>query len=304
VEGKFACLKFAENMAEIPIKPEFIRKAPKKILNWYMSKFMPYAVREIEICSRQGYEILLPTLAKENAGLLEKIMEKVEAACIELGVKAMLAESGIYVSGNFFVPEGRLVKAFFLKQIIDKYLKTSAIKAESAELIIIAGDENYTKAIIEFLYRSFNYVGVILEGEDQGDYEEISAEIFDDCGLVLNFGRRGSYLLKDADIIVNLSEATKGYESFYKKGACYIELAGEKEKLKNLLAKREGITAVDKFNVEYMGERLGLIQYEMLVFLEQPDFMRCFQGKNIRRSFPLAAESLEKYSVKVRNLNI
>ena len=304
MKNKFALIKFAENMAKISVKHEIIRKAPEKIFNWYIEKLLPYSLKEIEICTSAGYEIILPMLNGDNAALLEKIMEKVEADCYDLGVRAVIADNGIAISENFFVPDGNIVKAFFVKVIMEKYLKSAEIDAANGSVIIIEGNEDETMALARFIYGGVNHLGIIVEEGNQADYEEFADEVFDDCGLMLNFGRRGSYLLKEADIIINLSKATKGYESFYKKGACYIELSASDEKLKSFLSKREGVLTVDKFSVEYAGNRLSLAQFELISFLTSPDFTRYANSKFNSKYFEQTAKSIEKQNIKIRNLNM
>ena len=304
MDNKFALIKFAKSMKEIPIKHEIFRKFPERVLKFYVNKSLYYAVDIVEICGISGYEITLPMLNEDNAALLGKIMEKVEGNCRDLGVRAIIAERGIPVAAGFFAPDGYLVKPFFLGAVIDKYLKFAGINPAQAQIIIIEGEEDFTKSIGKLIYNKFNYLGIILEANEQADYETFAAEIFDDCGLALNFGRRGSYLLKEADIIINLSDNSKGYESFYKKGVCYIELSTGNEKLKSLLANREGIAAVDKFNIEYMGERLNLAQYEMIAYLDLPDFARYAGNSNKEKHFSNAAKSIEGHNAKLRNLNM
>ena len=302
--GKFALIKFAKDKADIPVKHKIIRKMPEKILNRYVEKFLPYDIRDVEICGIEGFEITLPMLCGDNAALLEKIIGKVESECLDLGVKAIIADNGMPVGNDFFIPSGNLIKAFFISSIINKYLKPAKIDPAQASVIIIEGEAGYTKIIAKSIYNRFNYLGIILETSEQADYEEFSAAIFDDCGLAVNFGRRGSYLLKEADIIVNLSENPKGYETFYKKRACYIELSADREKIKNLLSKREGVIAVDKFNVEYRGELLSHIIYEMVTYLGLPDFARYINAKAKDRYFESAAKAIEKQSIKLRGLNM
>ena len=302
MEAKFANIRFARDITEIPM-PGIISKAPEKVLNWYINKFLPYAIKDVGICDLSGYEIILPVVSAENAGLLAKITEKVKADCEELNVKAVSVESGIRVEG-FFTADGNMVKAFFIKPVIDKYLKAAKINPAQAEIIVIEGSGDYTGSIVYYIYGKFNYLGIILEGSEQADYEELAAEIFDDCGLNINFGRRGSFLLKEADIIINLSASPKGYESFYKKGSCYIELSGGEGRLRDILIKRGDMLAIDKWSLEYGGEKLSLAQYEIATYLEIPDFAKYASSKNKEKYFTQAAKSIEKQNIKIRGLNI
>jgi len=294
--GKFAKVRLAKSIDEIELGHILIKKAPLFIQNWYVEKYKPLTIAEIELCGVSGFEIILS--CKDDESLL-KLAEEAK----NLGVRAMFSDDNISLPEGFFVPCGAFVKAFFLGHIIDKFSRAEKIDPSVLNIIIIEGGEYFTKAIIKALYNRLNYLGIIVEKSNTEVYNELALEIFNDCGLNINFGQRGSYLLKEADIIINLSEDKRGYESFYKKRACYVELAPIRDKLNDINGKRSDILAIDKFSVEYGGSILPLSQFELIMYLELSPFYNLINGRNVEESFSQVEYSLERRNIRARNLN-
>ncbi|MCL2564622.1 MAG: hypothetical protein FWE24_02275 [Defluviitaleaceae bacterium] len=296
MRGKFAKVRLAKTMDEIDWNNNFLKRAPRFIQNWYIDKYMPMVIEEVSIYGALGYEIILSRIDEEF------ILNFAEEAKY-LGVRAMFSEEEIPLPRGFFVPDGVVVKVFLLDCIIDKILRAVKIEPSKLSLIIIEGEEPFTKAVVELLYPRLNHLGIILESGGEQSYSGLAYEIFNDCGLNISFGERGSYLLKEADIIINLSENEKGYESFYKKNACYIELSSASSKINDIKLKRSDILTINKFNVEYEGEILPIEQFELFMYLELAAFYNFVSGRNVRNNIWQIKNWIEASNIKLRNMN-
>lgn len=294
--GKFAKVRLAKSIDEIEWGNNLAKKAPQFIQNWYIEKYMPMSIEEISILDALGFEIILSRLDED---FILKLEEEAKA----LGVRAIFTEDNIILPRGFFVPGGVFAKAFLLNHLIDRILRATKKEPARLSVIIIEGEVSFTKAVLRSLYPRLNHLGLILENGCEQDYNELAFEIFNDCGLNISFGERGSYLLKEADIIVNLSDKEKGYESFYKKNACYIELSGERSKINNIKLKRSDILTIDKFNIEYEGEILPIEQFELFMYLEIGAFYNFVNGRNREEKFRQIKNWIEASNIKLRNLN-
>ena len=296
MSGKFAKVRLNKNIDEIGFNNPLIKRSPAFIRKWYVENYMPLSVVKTTLCGVSGFEIALNC---DNDASLEIL--RCEAGA--LGVTTMFAAGDITLPHGFFLPTGQPAKALFLDKILDKAIRTKKIDPAHINLIIIEGGKAFTEVVLESLYHRFNYLGLILENSCSKDYSKLASYIFNDCGLNINFGRRGSYLLKEADIIINLSESERGYESFYKKKACYIELGLSGENPAHIREKRKDILAVDGFYLSYEGEILPLRLFEMLMYLDCKPFYNFVKGRNIGESFKAAKNWVEYRSINVRNLN-
>jgi len=296
MNGKFAKIRLAKTIDEIAWGNNLVKNAPRLIQNWYINKYMPMSIEEAEILGAPGFEI---TLSRPGGEFLLTLEEEAK----HLGIRAMFTNEDIPLPQGFFVPDGMFAKAFLLDIIIDKVLRTAQIAPAQLLVIIIEGEESLTKAVIESLYPRLNHLGVILENSNEQIYDRLAYEIFNDCGLNISFGARGSYLLKEADIIINLSDNVKGYESFYRKNACYIELSPECGKINDIKLKRSDILTIDKFNVEYESETLPIEQFELFMYLEIGAFYNFVNGRNRERGFRKVKNWIEASNIKLRNMN-
>jgi len=296
MRSKFAKIRPAAHIDELDFDHSFIKKAPFFIKKRYAKKFTPLGIIDTELCGLSGYEIVF---YGESAAYLEKL----EDTAKYLGVCAVYFDTDMPPIHGFFVPTGFYAKLFFLEQIIDKIVKVKKIEPAGLKLILIEGDEQITKALLRSLYERLNYLGLILENGHELLYSGLAYEIFENSGLNLSFGQRGSYLLKEADIIINLSEDNKGYESFYKKGSSYIELSENPAKLHDIYNKRLDILTVDKFSVDYEGSILPLKLFELILYLQSSSFYNFSGKKNVEENF-IETENWIKYrNIRAKKLN-
>jgi len=295
--GKFAKIKLAKNIDELNLSNGLVKKAPGFIRDWYVEKFVPISIKETSICSTQGYEMVL-------GGAEEKFILKLGEEARALGVRAMFTSDELLLPQGFYVPEGIFAKVFLLEQVIEKVVRKRKFDPSKLSMVIVAGDEAITKALLTELYAELNHLGVILEVEsDTSAYDDIAFDIFDDCGLTVNFGGQGSYLLKEADIIINLSEHGKANEHLYKKEACYVELAPGGDKARRISQRRSDVLLVDRFNVEFAGEHLTLEELELVMYVECAAFSSFVGGRNRDSCHVQVKNWLGLHEPRLRNLN-
>ncbi|MDR2899090.1 MAG: hypothetical protein LBU94_02125 [Clostridiales bacterium] len=276
----YGVIKYADNARPLT---EFIKKMPRFIYKWYISKYCNISVNEVSTGGYKGFEILINAVKNDvvndtylKGSIAGKILNKAYENNIISGVCP--AELEDKLMDGLYIPKGHLIKRFLLKKIIDRHIKSIKLDKRYIEYAVIEGEPVITRQVLFRLYPGVNNLSLILEGSDKNIYERAAGEIFDDSGLNINFGGKNSDFLKEADIIINLSENSKSYASFFKRGACYIELAENKEKLKRLMGTRQDMymPVVSKVNVGR--EPVDINLYEAVVFSQLPEFRAYVKG--------------------------
>jgi hypothetical protein len=280
MDYRYAVIRYAPDAVPLP---EIIKKAPRFIYKWYISKHCAVSVGEILTAGYKGFEIIINANKSDminDSYLKDRLTEKMLDVAYENNIiAAVCPEEFVENLMNYlYIPKEHLIKRFLLKKIIDRHIKNINLDKRYAEYAVIEGEPNVTQQILFQLYPEVNNLSLILENSDKDIYEHTAGAIFDDSGLNINFGGKNSDFLKEADIIINLSESSKSYASFFKRGACYIELAENKEKLNRLISSRQDMRMPVVSHVCAVKEAVDISLYEAIVFSQLPEFREYEKG--------------------------
>lgn len=274
---KFACIEYVKNTDEIPLKYNILKICPTKVMDWYVKKFNPFKIEDIEIANISGYKIKMPFTQDDIKNDLQKVnlitsktLSIIESYNIE--IITFPSDYEVILENNICEATGKYLMPFFLIESMIKALKIIGKKIKTAEVLIINGDSDLTKVIIDNIYLDVNYLCVLVDEDTEADFDFKISEVFDDSGLNLQISKNSKVQLKTADIIINTSNANNKYDFHYKRGAIYFDLSNNKRKYIELVNKRPDILTVDNFRVSYNEEFLSLQTLELAFFIKNSSY--------------------------------
>jgi len=244
----FAEIILIDDLSNIPIKFNLLRKAPGFMLDWYIRRFNPFTAEDTEILGERGYLVTLPLTSDDMRERPEYFSEQAAQTLHNLrdyGVGIVLPPAmpaGALGAAAFPdilpVADGNGVFAFFMMQAIDKTLKLAGKNIKTAEIVLIDGNQSLTQSVLDNIYPHVNYLTLITDE----DYSGKCAQIYSDCGLNMSVSDYNRSSLVSADIIINTREENK-FDFYYKRGAIYFELG--RRNGAETAAKRDDILIVD-----------------------------------------------------------
>lgn len=271
---KFTCIKCVENKQDIPIKNKIVSKLPWYFKDKYILKKMPYNIEDISFMDVPGLEVTLNFLEREMKGSkIERVIAYMLDDLYQREVCVAYTDTALqlhHTSIVFF--EGKNLMSFFIWPVIKKALKYTNKELRNVEIFIIDNDDdNNTYNIIEAIYEEINFLTLFTNrAEYFRNYQE---EIYSTTGLNLQIVDKNKALLKDADVIINLSDLLEErYDYFFKKGALYIDLAHNENKTLELLRKRTDINVLDNVIFSINNKRMDNSKIEAALYIKYRTF--------------------------------
>lgn len=273
MEKNFACIEYMKSIEEIPLKYNILKICPAKVMDWYVKKFNPFKIEDIEIANISGYKIKMPFTEidiKNDISKVNLITSKTLAILESYNIEIITFPKNyeIFLENNIREATGKYLMSFFLIESMVKALKIVGKKIKNAEVLIIDGDSELTKIIIDNIYLDVNYLSVLVSEDSEEDFESKIVEVFDDSGLNIQISKNAKSQLKSADIIINTSHNKDKYDFHYKRGAIYFDLSNSTLKYDELVYRRPDILAVNNFRVSYNDEYLSLDYLELAFFIK------------------------------------
>ncbi len=293
---RFAMIEFVNELSEVPIKFNVLKKAPSFILDWYIKKFNPFTMEKIEMFEAEGFTVKLPItkpIAESDLDYFADIYNRTLNCLADYDVEIVLPPRNFKIVDSGFKVEraqAQTVFPFFIMQAINKSLKIFKKDIKTAELVIIDGNRNLTLNLLDNIYPHVNFLTVITNSEDISSYDRTAEEILDDTGLNLNVSGYNKTVLTNADIIINTSEENEKFDHYYKRGAIYFELS--KSNCIDLLSKREDMLIIDDLRLKLGTEFLSLEELDCWLHIKCREYRalknRAYESYLMKRVFEFA----------------
>lgn len=256
---KFATIQFIQDVSEISLKFNMLKKAPPNILDWYIKKFNPYKIEKIDILNSGGYLIKIPLTveqAKEDEDKVNFLVSRMLNDIKELDVEIVYPPINFPFEfpNNIRIADGKYVFALLIVRAMEKALNIVKKDFKTSEVLIITDGNDITKILLENIYPHVNYLSLIVSdnlSEDEfSKYNQIATYIFEDVGLNVRITKKNKDALENADIIINVSSENTNYDYYFKRGAVYFDLSSNKCKTQNLIIKREDVLIVTGLRIK------------------------------------------------------
>ena len=257
----FAKVTYSKSSKEIPIKIGLLGMSDS-IREWYIKKFNPIKVNNICIEGVDGIEIVLPLIKNEKKEICDVVNSKTIQWLSDKDIQIVKWEE--VDTGGIEKATGKTAMAIFIKQVVEKAVKIKEIEQQKAEVIIIDGDYDITCYIAEELSNEVNYITVLSE-RNKEEYNELCQKVFADTGLEIMIAYGHKELVKYGDIIINTSVKDYKTDYMYKRNCVYIDLSQNKERLWELIRKRNDMLIADGIRLKgeeiLNGEELEMMLY-------------------------------------------
>ena len=278
MKRKFACIEYIESLEEIPIKFKVINKAPTKILDWYINKFNPYRIENLEILGEEGYLVKLPILKEEATEKLEKMSTVTLHAMSSLrdyNVDIITVPKTCSIEGTAqYIATGKKLVPFFIMPAINKALKIMKKELKDIEVLIL-GDSELTTALMYSIYPEVNFLSIMVD-DDIEKYEAFVSDIFYDTGLNLQVMKTNKAILSSADIVINTCNSEKKFDFNFKRGVIYFDFSTDEKKRIELISKREDMLTIDGFLIKQGENTMTLPNLELGMYVKSREYRGIF----------------------------
>lgn len=272
---KYAVLKYADNSDEIQIN-SIIKKMPKAVVDFYIQKVNPYKCKDINALGAEGYEITLPLLlaeAEENYEKNEGIIKKTIEVFRDKGVDIIIPPNGGVFPNIMRKADGHIIFAFFIMPAITKALKSLGMDIKTASVLIIDGGNVITNLVLDNIYSQVNFLSIYTDRVQ--NFDDKIEEIYDETGLnVQVFSNNKNSILKEADIIINAGMDLENYDYYFKRCSIYMDIAGNKQKLRRIMAKRHDMLFIDSIEIKKDDGFYKADVFEAVEYVNNIDFRK------------------------------
>lgn len=299
-KNKFAIFDYVKNRNEIDIKFPAIKKMPNFIWQWYVKKFCPLAIKNIDIDLANAYFVKLPIEKKENNNLYAH----------EIFIESMkkLGDLDIIKCPSEFITDANKCKiavsdgAYFFTLVIMDAIKKISINVKKelseCEIFILDNDFYLTNILLDNICEHVNYLTVITNQKSL--YKNKEQEIFMDTGLNINVMKYKKNIISEADIIIN-NNFDEDFIYAIKKGALYFELKNTNKQnyCDEIKLKRPNVFVFNKLNLIYKNHFCDNNILEMLFYCIDHNFKKCFMGKYNKDSCQQTKNKIKELGIKV-----
>lgn len=272
---KFAKIEYVNSIDEIEMNP-LVKKMPQKICDYYIEKANPYTCNEIEIMGAEGYQVKIPLTLQEAKGNYKKNELLIKKTLNDMqrkgrGIEIVVPPEEIMFPNTIKTSDGKAIFALTLQLAITKILKILGKDIRNTEFLMIDGGNFITNLILDCISNEINYLSVYTDRIE--NFEEKAEMIYEDCGLNIQiFSNSKNSLMKEADIVINGGIDLENYDYFFKKGAVYLDVNKNRQKLMRLRAKRNDMIFIDDVELKWDGAYLKTALFEGAEYINNSEF--------------------------------
>lgn len=297
---KFAYVEYAENRKSIPIKFNILKKSDI-LFEWYVKKYNPILINDIEIMNAEGYSVIIPIEKKEeeNKEKINNIIERTLEMLINENISIVrFPFDNMNFESEIQIANGINLFPLFIYDTIKEVLKQTGKKIESAEILIIDGDTDKTEFVVDCIYNEFNYLSIMTSEEKINYFKNKAFDIFDENGLEVHIFSKNKFLVENADIIINTSSQDCKLDYIFKRNSVYIDLSLNSNKFNEIVRKRDDMVFIDGFKLKYKNQIYDMKQAELAVFILCDDYRNILKkGYESKKGFN-TIDFINSYGIK------
>lgn len=281
------------------------RKFPRWLLPFYVENFCPFSTEEMILDDTEGVLVTLhasATVLREKENKWTPILEEMLRTLCDQGVTVVVPPSGILFPEQIIkVSHGRAIHGFFVMEMMQKALKLQGKTLKEAQIVLIDGNNFMTKLVLDMVSPNVNYLAVYTDRQE--DFLEAQEQIYADTGLALQtFSNAKNQWMKSADIILNCGMDMENYDYAFQKKAIYFDMAGNKEKMKRLLVRRDDLLVADGLTLRKDVCSMSSNQLEAVEYVKIPEFRRFLSSRYDKFTACEVSELLKQQNISVTGL--
>ncbi|MFP4697206.1 MAG: hypothetical protein ACLFMO_00720 [Eubacteriales bacterium] len=271
----FTIFELVETIEDIPIKIPFKmiltkrhikNKTYKKIL-----KKTPLKKSIINIMGIEGYRVQLPIttdiIKEKDANYIKTIINSsVNDMINEESILFIFPDELIGFVQELEIPivDGKLIPFLLLDQVIEKCCNVYPKKMKDIHFVLIDGQDTLTNYCIDLIYSKINYLTIITDRASY--YNEITEEIFQETGLIVEIIESPLLQKIESDIIINCDNSQNKAFYFFNKNAFLIDFITQKESIRNILIKRKDLRVIDDLSYVVNNESIDSKLLQAIIF--------------------------------------
>lgn len=280
---ELARVRFLEK-GEEAVLPKWAKLLPK---SWgYLEKHRPYRLERdadgiLGILQVQREEALSTPWRKGALSLLEALEGE--------GVSIIVPPAeGEFPRERLPFAEGRRLAALFAFEGAAEALRRQGKNPEECTYLLAGGDKGMWQAALSSMGNEVNHLAIFTQEPDGA--EEIVGELYMGRGLVTEvFSSPKNPAFAEADVILSCGMEQRALEHILKKGAFWLDLAGNRPMLRRLMQLRPDVSAAEGF---FFHVSLGNEEKQMEGRMAEAEaFLQC---SNFRQSWGFPLEELER----------
>ncbi len=228
--------------------PEFLREI------YYLKVYRP-VFEETGLFSAEGIVSYLPFSANEkNTALLEKYVKKELLRLKAEGSEFFSVEYNMPIPDGYKVTNGKSLICMLSNYLVSRGCVKRGKSFEEADIAVIDGGNSLTDILLNVISPKATKIWLYTLRYDL--IKPLLEYIFSQTGLCVGVcSSFGSYLLKNSDIVINLSKCREYFGSLGK-NAVYIDIADDRDNTNRLMRLRKDVLVMRDFKIGFDSKSL------------------------------------------------
>ncbi len=275
--AQFAYIDFIESMDEINFKYNIIKKTTNFLLKQYLKLSNEFFSEEILINNLKGLSVKIPIIKSEldndrnyTEYMIIKTLEQLKN--FDIDIIKVYDKYNFNYEDYFRVSLGNNTFKFFIFKIIEEGLKIIKKDLKFAEVLIISDNPKEEKLIFDLIYPNINNLYILGNKDFLDEYEILSQNIFEDCGLNVEIINDENNLIKSADIIINIKNYNEKLIYRFKKGSIFIDCSFNIVNAEELALKRQDMLVVNNLKLIYNKNILSIQDFEIFLYCTNKEY--------------------------------
>ena len=258
--------------------PKWVAFLPKNGRRKYIEIRKPFYIRR----EKDGVTAVLQT---EAANSMEKVWRKHAETLLERmkkeGAEIIIPPiEGELPRHILPLADGRRLMTLFAFRGAAEALKRQGKQPAECFYLLVGGEAEIWRQVLVSMGNEVNHLAIFTS--DIGQAKQLEQELLTERGLLAEvFASPKNPAMGQADVVFGCGMEQLAYEHMLKKGAVWIDLAGNRPVLRRLAARRQDAAVIDGF---YFGRKQGQRDGRQA---EAEAFLSCVDFREIRKHSPV-----------------
>lgn len=249
---KFAVLRCAGDIHDLPLSNPLMRYMPKKIRRGHILKRLPVSATNIQHLNHTGLDITLPIMEEDllNSDYVKEVINEWNQKAMLYNVNATILSKELRPFSEDFnglIANKTNVQFLYMNTVIEKIIERSHKELKDMNFVLIDGDNSRTTYIMNQIYDHINNLTLITSQPDQ--FEDSIEAIYEETGLAVWVTNYNINQKIPGDIIINCSRDQNKVFYCFDEGSYMIDFISNDDKIKNILIKRSDIRIITEVDM-------------------------------------------------------
>ncbi len=310
---KLAIIKCMETLNDIPYNFPLFKYLPIKYIHKILRNKVPYQIDSTAVLDKEIVEIYLPIITSINQlkseDYIKTVIDHFNSKALKENISVAVLSKELMPYKAYFdmlIADEKEVQYLYVDKIIEQLVTHLPLDKKSIHYAVIDDEEQKAHYVLEYL-QNVNHLTIMTSNQEA--YQNSIEAIYDHTGLAIQMADKSVNQQIDSDIIVNCCKKRDKMFYCFKEGAIIIDVMSDKEKIFDILSKRDTLKVINRVDVYYQQQLIspsllhGLLLYENRFIRNMYSYGYKAKMKDkiakIKESYPIEIGSLYQINERI-----